>query len=296
MDQEKKLRRSRRWRLFALSFAVTFLIVGLMFLVVAFGALPQNTPPPETQPSFGDGAYLPKSEDRLTLLVIGEDGVTGTLTFALMGFFPDTGNITVAVLPKDTYLEGEHRSDTLSGIYRAGGGEMVSSALSSVLEVSMDRYAVIQSGEFVDLVNRVGSVDFEIPYDLSDTMGQLSLGMGLQQLDGSKMLDVFLAAFPNGEPQRCNLTAQIISTVINTHLPLMQGPEAEEVFLAAVNACETDFTQLDFESRREAARFLAELSVRPAGALSISGMYQTPENVFLLDEQSAELLRSTYGR
>ncbi len=295
MDEEKRLRRRQRWRLFVLSFAVTFLIVGLMFLVVAFGTLPQNEPQSQIEPSFGDGAYLPKSEDRMTMLVIGEDQVSGSLSFGLVGFFPDTGSITVAMLPKDTWIEGQHRSDSLGAIYREGGGEMVVSALGSGLGITAERYAVIQSGEFAELINSVGSVDFEVPYDLYTSTAQLAIGQGLQQLDGAKMLEFFLASFPNGEPQRCNIGAQVMAKVINTHLPVMIGPSADDLFLRAVNACNTNFTQLDYEQRREAAAFLAQLSVSPGQALGISGAYQTPENIFLLDQQSLELLKTTYG-
>ena len=276
--------------LFFLSFVGAFLAMG--FLMVLF--LLRLTGPGPTapaQPQAGQNAvYLPSAQDRLTLFAALE-GPTGD-SFALAGFYPDTGSMPLVVLPRQLALGGT----TLQQLYRTGGAEEVLRLLGQEYGVAADRRVLLADSAAAAQLDRLGSVDLRLPTALYEKESGLALGAGLQAIDGSRALALCRSsAWPGGELQRCALLAELGAAAVNTHLPAVLGDRAESLFKMAVNACRsTDLSAVDYETYLPAARFMARLAVSPGQALALSGSHDAT-GVFLPDEDSRRLLAELFG-
>lgn len=285
--------RREKWRMFLISFAFTFLVIGVMAVITIFWLSPPA--PSVTQPPLGDGAYLPTTEDDLTLLVVGEDVDTGMLTFVVAGFYPTRGNIPLAVLPRETLMVGKNKSDTLEGIYRTGGAAYVKAALEACFDISIDRWASIPATGFIKVTDSMGSTDFSLSEDVLSANGTVELSAGMQKLDGRKAVDLIgHTAYPGGETQRCEVAAQVLCSIINTHLPLAESPAADPIFNAAVSAANTDVTQVDYQQRKPAAAFMARLEISPSQPLNIVGSYNAAGNTFSPDADSKTALQGAF--
>ena len=294
MSEEEFLKKEK-WRLFALSFAGTFLVIGLMAVATVYWLAPPAPDTPEAP--MGDGVYLPAEEDSFSMLVVGEDQESGMLTFALVGFYPTRGNMPVAVLPRETLLVGKNNTDTLEGVYRTGGAAYAKAALEACFEISIDRYAAVRAEGFVKVADTVGVTDFDLPVELTGQNGLVRLAAGRQQLDGQKTVEILsYPSYPEGELQRCRVSAQVIAAVINTHLPLVDSPAADPVFGLAVDNADTDLNQVDYQQRKQAASFMARLDVKPAQTISITGSYNGAGNTFSPTEAAKTALKAAFGQ
>ena len=294
MDDRDQYRRQRR-RVFALSFALSFLAMGFIAVFAVFGLVfPGGDQDRGPQQSSGGGqpVYLPSPQDRLTLLAVSEGPAGGVLTFALVGFYPDTGSMPIAVLPQTLGLPG----GTLRRLYQAGGPQAAARALRVGLGVQVDRVAAGPGSALAALLDRAGGLDFQLPVTLTDPAGGVLLTAGRQQLDGQTAAAVLgCSGWPGGEEQRCNVSAALLAAAVNTHLPLALGSRAEDFFARAVNGCtSTDLTARDYADHIEAARFMARLAVRPAQGLEVGGSHG-PSGAFAADSSTLALLRTCFG-
>ena len=282
---------------FLISFAVTFGVMLAVALGVVFWMGPMTRSPSSSSGPPGM-AYLPTEEDNLSILVVGSDpSGKAPPTFALVGFYPVDGRIPVVVLPKDTLIKGKTKSDTLAGVFSVGGVRYTQLALEESLGITINRYVVVQLDNFISLINLLGSTDFNLPTALDSTINgrDIKLSEGTQKLDGRKMADIILySAYPGGEPARCAMTADVICTVINFHLPLAQSKAADSLFKSAVNATETDIAQTDYQQRKEAAAFMTRLEVQPAMAITLSGRYNAAGNTYVLDDATNRALAAAF--
>ncbi len=297
MTEEILVDKKQRRMAFFISFAATFLLMAALGAGVAIWMGPMTRNPGASSGPPGM-AYLPTEEDNLAMLVVGYDASgKAPPTFALVGFYPAEGRIPVAVLPGETLVRGKTKTDTLAGTFRVGGARYTKLALEESLGLTLDRYVAVELESFISLVNLLGSTDFKLPMTLDAKLNgrDIKLSEGTQKLDGRKMADIFIyPAYTGGEPARCVMAADLISSVINFHLPLTQTKAADALFKSAVNAVETDISQPDYQQRKEAAAFMNRLEVRPAMTIALTGRYNAAGNTYVLDEATEKALAAAF--
>lgn len=292
MEAVNHTRYSRR--VFALTFAVTFLLMSLAALAVAFLINPMTMQEPEA-PAPGYN-YLPREEDALTLLAVGTDPTT-TETFVLAGFYPEGGTIPVAALPVETAVEVGDKVTTLQAVFREQGARAARDALAATYGLTLDRWATVTLEDFISAVNVVGTVDYQLAAPLRYSSPQLTIALpkGLVQVDGAKAADIIrFPAYENGETQRCGMTASLLAAYANKHLTLAITPDAEAVFRKVLGLVTTDITIGDYLQRTEAAAFLARLGVHPAQPIAVTGRYNGAGNTFVPDEDMVKALRQAF--
>lgn len=130
-----------------------------------------------------------------TFLLIGQDTFGGGNTDTMMLAAYDVPNQTLNVmsLPRDTFVEYGNRRVLLNSVYnRAGGGEKGINALKQevgeLTGVFPDYYVIVQWEAVGELVDAIGGVEFEVPFnmyynDLSQDF-KIDLKKGVQVLDG----------------------------------------------------------------------------------------------------------------
>ena len=146
----------------------------------------------EVPASHREGVY--------NILIAGTDD-DGTRTDTIMIGHMDTNTHTVALLsiPRDTLISGNYSVPKINSVYgSAGKGEKGMEALarqmSGLLGFEVDGYALVDLDAFIELVDLVGGVDFEVPQDMDydDPTQDLHIHFkaGMQHLDGQAAMEV----------------------------------------------------------------------------------------------------------
>ena len=132
------------------------------------------------------------------ILLLGTDD-DGYRTDTIMIGRIDVKNHTVALLsiPRDTLISGTYLVPKINSVYAgAGCGEKgiaaLKTKLAQLLGFEVDGYALVNLDAFVELVDLVGGVDFDVPMDMDyDDPSQdlyIHLKKGEQHLDGEQAM------------------------------------------------------------------------------------------------------------
>lgn len=295
---EKKLNR----RAFVLTFAMSFLLlmVGMMTFILVTSPK-KDTSPSSSKPTGDnvgatDGFYLPTTEERLSILIMGtpKKGESAT-TFLLVNYCPDKGTIPVMLLPKETYIYSLNGSaTTLSGAFDYGGAKYVKQSLEETLQIKIDRYILMDADTYISLSKRIGAVEYEMPYALSYSNGlvNLNLNKGFQLLEGRHIVDLLRYDYGGDLIKRSELTGDIIASSINQNMNLVFSPKVESLFMSMIDQVDTDIGYTDYSSRIESARFLAKLEEHPSYVLPLTGQLNAAGNTFTLTDDCTKVIRS----
>jgi len=137
-----------------------------------------------------------RKEDFLTFLLVGTDDGNGNADTLMVASF-DMVNRKVALvsIPRDTIMPRTWSNyPKINGAYGGGGIPMVRQEVSQLLGIPIDYYVKVDVKAFVEIVDTVQGVDFDVPVDMDydDPWQDLSIHFkkGLQHLDGQQALEV----------------------------------------------------------------------------------------------------------
>ena len=147
--------------------------------------------------------------DSFTVLIMGidesetrsesedlESGDFRTDTMILATFDKDEDDIKLVSIPRDTltYFPDENYYDKITHAHRNGGPESSMLAVESLLNVPVDYYVRVSMPAVVDVVDALGGVDFDVPFDMesptSVDRGTIEIEEGEQTLNGEEALGV----------------------------------------------------------------------------------------------------------
>ncbi|MBR2132224.1 MAG: LCP family protein [Oscillospiraceae bacterium] len=119
------------------------------------------------QLSQGDIALSQRKENYYTILLGGLDNENGGSDTNLL-VSVDTKNASVHVLslPRDTLLNVSWSVKKLNSAYHHGGFERTRTEVSNLLGIPIDFYVTVNLHAFVELIDAIGGVDFDIPVDM----------------------------------------------------------------------------------------------------------------------------------
>lgn len=170
----------------------------------ATAAVTADTVPDEEAPLLSPAPVLERKEGVWTFLLCAEDQVSGNADTIMVCAY-DTVNQKMGLVsvPRDTLVDRPgwkyHRINAAypSGnlAYPPDGGiRELMAAVGEVLGIPMDHYVLVDTRLFVELVDAVGGVDFDVPvymcYDAPDQDLHIHFQPGLQHLNGRQALAV----------------------------------------------------------------------------------------------------------
>jgi len=282
---------------FALSFCASFFVLAVMYLFLIGTTSPQPyIDTGQRELGFSPAAYQPDPEEALTLLLLGTERAHSIAdTFVLLRFDPVREEVGVVVLPPQTLLIRDGNEETLSDTYRFGGASYTRDALSQFLDIPIDRFARISVPNFILAAAAVGTIEFDLPRDITLADGELSvtLGAGVQLLDGRQIAGIIRhQGDPGGQAQQMELIAQLVCAVINQRIDVVNSTLLERIFETVINLVDTDITYADYERRINSARHLAALDEDIARHIPFQGQFSEDGERFLVaDTTIANLAR-----
>lgn len=268
-------------KVFGLTFFTSLVVLfsaGAIFLLIPSKAA-GNEPTTSSEES-----YYPKSEENLSLLLIGEDRETGdALFFTLARFDAKNSMLTLSGLPLQTQISLGTRTDTLAGYYQKGGGVQALRALKQALRVSIDRFAVFTENSLITLADSLQGVEFNVPEDLQNE--QVDIRRGMQQIDGRRFRDLVLY------DETFQLDLQLVKALIDQKFTAALAGQGRALFSKIANTLETNLSSYDYEMRTEALLHWVKQENK-SQIFEFQGTYQEDSTAFMLSEASIDSYRS----
>lgn len=128
---------------------------------------PQDALPSGAQQSDPSASQGGRKEHFFTILVGGlDDENGGSDTNLLVALDAKNGAINVVSLPRDTLLDVSWSVKKLNNAYHHGGFSRTMEEVSKLLGIPVDFYVTVDLQAFVELVDAIEGVDFDIPLDM----------------------------------------------------------------------------------------------------------------------------------
>lgn len=176
-----------------------------------------------------DGCY--------TFLIAGKDKAAGLTDTVLVGMM-DTKAHTLKFysIPRDTAVNISWSPKKINQYYPAAvnngrdGVEALIGGVQSLLGYRVDSYAIFDVDVFVELVDIMGGVYFDVPIDMDyDDPGQdlyIHVKQGYQKLNGYDTMCVFRfrSAYPDGDIGRVNVQHDLLKSIAAQCLSLGNIP------------------------------------------------------------------------
>lgn len=143
--------------------------------------------------SFFGYEFSPTSElTHINVMLMGLDkGGTRTDVMILGQLNLVDGEIHMLQIPRDTYVKDNGRYDKkINSAYGLEKEKTVFKEVKQITGVAADKYVVVDTAGFRDLIDTIGGVDFDVPRDMDydDPVQDLHIHLkaGFQHLDGDK--------------------------------------------------------------------------------------------------------------
>ncbi|GGG87507.1 LytR family transcriptional regulator [Staphylococcus pragensis] len=148
------------------------------------------------------------SKDAVSILFLGIDDNEGrrkngqttehsrTDSMILSTFSPKKHQIRLLSIPRDTisYIPKVGYYDKITHAHAYGGPIAAMDSVEATLNVPVDYYVRVNMDAFVQAVNELGGIYYDVPYDLNepntDDTGRIKIKKGYQKLNGDEALAV----------------------------------------------------------------------------------------------------------
>ena len=214
---EKPKKKKRRRKGGFLRFLVTLVLLAVLAAVLV-GKAPVRNPD-----------NLDRISGRSTILLCGtdEDGAR-TDTILLLTLDRNEGSVRLLSIPRDTYAPAYVVPKINSAYGAVGGGEkgmeQLMEQVKNVIGFLPDGYALVDLGAFVEAVDLLGGLDFDVPmdmdYDDPDQNLFIHLRAGEQHLTGEQLMWVvrFRSGYANADIGRTEVQRAVLKTAMKQWL------------------------------------------------------------------------------
>lgn len=249
---------------------LSIFLVLLALVVGVFAYWKITTRPPDTLPEAPDpGAEAEEPDEPFnveryyTILIVGDDQEGGN-TDTIMAMRFDTQELTANVvsIPRDTALNIALENKKINAVYHnMGGMDALLDEVDRIAGFRPNNYIMVDMEVFIDVVDALGGVDFDVPVDMKHDEWQpdgkggikyefhIDLRPGMQPLTGYEALGVFRFRMNNdgtgyamGDIDRLatqhDLMMAIAGKAMSTKNPITLFNIAKSV----LDKCDTDLT------------------------------------------------------
>ncbi|MDO4845039.1 MAG: LCP family protein [Oscillospiraceae bacterium] len=197
---------------------------------------------------LADGSRAERKLGCCTVLLAGTDkGGMRTDTMLLLFVDSTARKATLISLPRDTYVSGGYSVPKLNSAFGAGGGgkegmEELMRQVTDLIGYRPDGYALIDLDGFVDMIDLLGGVDFDVPQDMyyNDPVQDLHIDLkaGEQHLNGEQAMGLvrFRSGYAQADLRRVEVQRDFLKAVMAQHFQPGNIPKAPLLagkFLAA---------------------------------------------------------------
>lgn len=256
----------------------------------------------------------------MTILLMGVDTGSGSRedqwvgnsdTMILVTVNPQTRETTIMSLERDILTnitqDGETVQAKLNAAYAQGGAELAIETIQDLMNIHIDRYAMINMKGLVQLVDKVGGItvnnpfDFDISIEENEPEYTAKIPPGRQEIDGEQALVYSRMRYqdPEGDYGRQKRQREVIEKIIKKVLTLDGLSNYQGIIEAVSDNMQTNIS-LDTDSLmqlmgyRDALKNIRMEQLKGEDAtLADGGSYQIVTSEHLLKMQN--ILRKSLG-
>ena len=217
----------------------------------------EQNPEPTEDPGI---PFDTKRQDGIyTLLLVGnDDGNGNTDTIISARFDTKSHKIDCVSIPRDTLINENWNIRKInsvywSDIYAGGNGiDALRSQVKRLLGFDVDCYAVIDLNVFVDIVDAMGGVYFDVPrkMDYEDPWQNLYIHLeeGYQLLDGYNAMGLcrFRSDYIEGDLGRISMQQEFLKACVSQFMDLGKIPNLPKVLSLLSEKLHTNMTAANF--------------------------------------------------
>ena len=207
----------------------------------------------ELYPDDGYGGDMPtvsgnRKEGVFTFLLVGtdmDDGNTDTIMVASY----DTKNqdISIMSIPRDTMVNESWDIKRINSVYSRykDGIEALRKRVKTLVGFTPDFYVKVDLSMFVELVDLIGGVEFDVPQDMNydDPYQDLHIHLkkGVQLLDGEKAMEmVRFRRYSEGDIKRVEMQQNFMKALIKECLSIKHWGKIKSYIDLAMENVQTD--------------------------------------------------------
>ena len=237
---------------------------------------------------------------RLSFLLVGTDlGGVHTDTIMVAFYDLDKKKVDILSIPRDTRVKVNGKYRKINSANAIGGMDMLLETLKDSFGISVNYYVKINYKGFVEVVDALGGVDFDVPRDMDydDPVQDLHIHLekGMQHLDGKQAEGVvrwrhnndFTSGYAEGDVGRVKNQQAFIKAFIEQKLTLSNLDKAGELYGILVENVKTNMTV------KNVLDIVPNLKELPSDAITTYqlpgvGEYVGEVSYFLYDGEEAE--------
>ena len=304
--QEQERRRTRTRRILLAVVAVLALAVAAGFVIWrSWARKPEVKSEKPALVNAQEGA-VSRGEDTFTLLIAGKDKAAGLTDTILLGKFDAKEHSAhFYSIPRDTCVNEDWTTKKVNQYYTsAGGGQDGVNAMlagaKKLLGFQVDHYMIIDLEAFMEIVDTVGGVEFDVPIDMDydDPWQDLSIHVkkGPQRLNGMDAMGVwrYRKTYVNGDIGRLDVQHDLLKSVVKQTLSIGNIKNLDKIIDIIDKRVETDLSTGNLAYFAEQFLQMKEENVTfDTAPGNYNGMMNKLSYVFLYPDQWLECI-STY--
>ena len=170
-------------------------------------------------------------------------------------------SIKLVSIPRDTYtyIPDAGYEDKITHAYALEGPSSTIESVEELLEVPVDYYVRMDFQAFIEVVDSLGGIEAEVPYDLeekdeNDIHGAIVLKEGLQELNGSEALALARTRHYDNDIERGKRQQMLIESIMDKALSATSITKYGSVIDAIGDNMRTNLTFRDMQSFFEYAK------------------------------------------
>ena len=206
-----------------------------------------------TQAGSNDSKVSTKKKSEINALIVGTNqNLTDTMMY--VNYNVETGKVAMMSIPRDTYITNEYCvGHKLNSLYRGKNTQAFVEQIEELIGVDIDYYLIFDSKMLIDIVDKVGGVEVDVPvrmkYDDTNQNLHIDLKKGTQVLNG-KQAEQFVryrkgndgSGYARGDLQRTEVQQQFIKNFISTVLSAKNLTKIPDLINVALDNTDTNIT------------------------------------------------------
>lgn len=256
-----------------------------------------------TQAGSNDSKVSTKKKSEINALIVGTNqNLTDTMMY--VNYNVETGKVAMMSIPRDTYITNEYCvGHKLNSLYRGKNTQAFVEQIEELIGVDIDYYLIFDSKMLIDIVDKVGGVEVDVPvrmkYDDPTQNLHIDLKKGTQVLNG-KQAEQFVryrkgndgSGYARGDLQRTEVQQQFIKNFISTVLSAKNLTKIPDLINVALDNTDTNITA------REALKYSTDamkIDISNISSCTAPGEAKYINNIsyFVMDkEKTKELVKN----
>ncbi|MFD2442747.1 LCP family protein [Bacillus sp. CGMCC 1.16607] len=309
LNIQKKKKGRKKWLLWILTPLLLILISGTVYGTYLYNkaedVVSKSYKPIDRTSTIRSKDVHPEV-DNITVLFAGVDDSdsrnynAGSRTDALMmaTFNKKQKSVKLLSIPRDSYvyIPSKGYEDKINHAYGKGGIASTIDTVEGLLDIPVDYYVKMNFEAFIDIVDALGGIQAEVPYNLSekdskDRRNAINLKKGIQNLNGEQALALARTRHYDSDIERGKRQQEIIKSIMTKATAATSITKYSSILEAVGNNMETDLSFDEMKSFFDYAKAGNQLNIEQ---LSLKGSNSTIDGIYYyqLDEPELELIKS----